>query len=273
MFRVKTNKTSFQAAISMLTVIYHATVFDLRKSHTNAVMALLLNIAQTLILVGVFFLMMSVLGMRKAAIRGDFLLYIMSGIFVFMANVRTMRSVSSAGGPVAAMLLHSPMNTMVMTLAKALSSLYIQVVTVFVVLLIYGLAVNPVEIHDPVGTFMMLLLAWFNGISVGLVFQAIRPWFPQTTDIGTTFYMRINMFASGKMFVANSLPFFMLALFSWNPLFHIIDQVRGFAFINYFPHHSSWQYPLIVSVVLAILGLMGESYSRKYVSASWDARR
>jgi ABC-type polysaccharide/polyol phosphate export permease len=81
------------------------------------------------------------------------------------------------------------------------------------------------------------------------------------------------MIASGKMFVANTLPFNLLALFSWNPLFHIIDQARGFAFINYNPHYSNWQYPLIVSVVLIMLGLMGESYTRKHVSLSWGARR
>lgn len=273
MFSVKTNKTPLQAAVSMMTVIYHVTVFDLRKSHTNAVIALLVNIMQTLIMVAVFFLVLSVLGMRSSAIRGDFILYIMSGIFVFMANVTAMKSVSSASGPTSAMLLHGPMNTLVITIAKALSVLYIQVLTVASILLVYYLAVQPVDIYDPAGAFMMFLLAWFNGVAVGLVFQALRPWFPQTTEMGIMFYMRVNMFASGKMFVANTLPFFMLALFSWNPLFHIIDQIRGYTFINYFPHHSNWQYPLIVSIVLAFLGLMGESYSRRYVSTSWDARR
>jgi ABC-type polysaccharide/polyol phosphate export permease len=38
---------------------------------------------------------------------------------------------------------------------------------------------------------------------------------------------RANMIASGKMFVANALPGFMLAMFGWNPLFHCIDQARG----------------------------------------------
>lgn len=41
------------------------------------------------------------------------------------------------------------------------------------------------------------------------------------------------MIASGKMFVANTLPNFMLAMFDWNPLLYTIDQARGFAFINY----------------------------------------
>ena len=75
------------------------------------------------------------------------------------------------------------------------------------------------------------------------------------------------------MFVANMLPGSMLALFAWNPLFHIIDQCRGFVFINYNPHHSDWQYAWWWGVVLTVIGMMGEFYTRKYASLSWSARR
>ncbi|UWQ14414.1 ABC transporter permease [Aliiroseovarius sp. M344] len=273
MFEVKVNRTRLEAAVSMMSVIYHATVFDLRKSHPNAIIGLLINIFQSLLMVAVFFVMMSILGLRSSAIRGDFLLYIMSGVFIFMTNIKTMKAVSSAAGPTSSMNLHGPMNTLVSIIATALGSLYLQILSIFVVLIVYSLAFKPVDIQDPTGAFMMLLLGWFNGVAVGIIFLALSPWFPRFTTTATMFYMRVNMFASGKMFVANSLPFFMLAMFSWNPLFHIIDQARGYAFINYFPHYSSWEYPLIVSIVLAFLGMMGESYSRRYVSASWDARR
>jgi ABC-type polysaccharide/polyol phosphate export permease len=81
------------------------------------------------------------------------------------------------------------------------------------------------------------------------------------------------MIASGKMFVANTLPGFMIAMFDWNPLFHIIDQCRGYAFINYNPRYTSWEYPLIVACCFIILGLMGEFYTRRHASVSWYARR
>ena len=81
------------------------------------------------------------------------------------------------------------------------------------------------------------------------------------------------MIASGKMFVANSMPTSKLAFFDWNPLFHTIDQGRGFIFLNYFPHYSSISYPLTVTAVLMVVGLMGEHYTRKHQSASWSAGR
>ena len=80
--------------------------------------------------------------------------------------------------------------------------------------------------------FFMLMLAWFIGAALDLVLLAIKPWFPTAVGIFSTIYQPANMIASGKMFVANTLPGFMLAMFDWNPLFHTIDQARGYAFLN-----------------------------------------
>ncbi|MGA0923681.1 MAG: ABC transporter permease, partial [Lutimaribacter sp.] len=68
-------------------------------------------------------------------------------------------------------------------------------------------------------------------------------------------------------------PPFMLNMFDWNPLFHCIDQARGYVFINYFPRNSNWEYPLWVGLVLLMIGLMGEFYTRRHASLSWQARR
>ncbi len=81
------------------------------------------------------------------------------------------------------------------------------------------------------------------------------------------------MVASGKMFLANSLPPSRLIMFSWNPLFHTIDQSRGFNFINYTPHNSSIEYPFYLSLGLIMIGLLGEFYTRHRASLSWGARR
>jgi ABC-type polysaccharide/polyol phosphate export permease len=81
------------------------------------------------------------------------------------------------------------------------------------------------------------------------------------------------MIASGKMFVANTLPSSMLALFDWNPLFHTIDQARGFVFINYNPHFTSATYPVYVGLGLIVLGMMGEFFTSRNASVSWNAAR
>ena len=73
------------------------------------------------------------------------------------------------------------------------------------------------------------------------------------------------MIFSGKMVLANTLPPTMLALFDWNPLFHIIDQARGFAFINYNPRNSNLDYPITLTIVFFVLGLIIQYYTNKRV--------
>jgi len=272
-FTPRRSQTMIGSAYNTVELIYHNTARSVRKGHANAFISLFNNILQSLILVGVFYLMFDILGMRGSAIRGDFLLFVMSGIFLFMTHTKTMGAVVASEGPASPMMNHLPMNTAIAIASAALGALYIQVLSVILILGIYDLGWGPITIYEPAPAFGMLLLAWFSGVSVGLVFLALKPWFPGFVQIGSSIYSRMNMIASGKMFVANVLPAHMLALFDWNPLFHIIDQARGFMFVNYNPHYSSWHYALYVSIALTMIGLMGEFYTRRHASLSWQARR
>ncbi|MEM6309791.1 MAG: ABC transporter permease [Pseudomonadota bacterium] len=266
-------RTSIGVAINMAELVYHSIVRSVRKSHNNAFIAIFMNVLQAVILVLAFYVMFTILGLRGAAIRGDFLIYIMSGIFLYLTHIKTLGAVVGSEGPASPMMQHAPMNTVISITSAALGALYIQILSLVLILFVYHVAFTPFEVADPVGAFCMLLVAWFTGTAVGIVLLAIKPWFPTFVSLFSTIYQRANMIASGKMFVANTLPSFMLALFDWNPLFHAIDQSRGFVFINYNPRYSSWEYPLMVGCILLIIGLMAEFYTRKNASLSWNAKR
>ncbi|WP_298968920.1 ABC transporter permease [uncultured Roseobacter sp.] len=267
------NNNSISSALTLFELIYHSIVRSVRKGHGNAFVAIGINVLQTVIFVMAFYVMFSLLGLRGSAIRGDFLLYIMSGIFLFMTHTKTLSAVVGSEGPASPMMQHAPMNTIIAIASAALGALYIQVLSLSLVLFAYHVAFTPIVIEEPVAAFGMLLLAWYTGAALGLVLLALKPWFPQFVSIFSTIYQRANMIASGKMFVANSLPGFMLAMFDWNPLFHAIDQARGFIFINYNPRYTDWHYALWVGLVLVMIGLMGEFYTRRHASLSWSARR
>lgn len=254
-------------------LVYHSTVRNVRKTHGNAFWAIGSNMLQAIIFVLAFYIMFSILGLKAARLRGDFMLYMMSGIFLYLTHVKALGAVAGAEGPSSPMMQHAPMNPVISVVASALSALYIQVLSLLVMLFIYHVVITPVYIANPVGAFGMFLMAWFSGVALGLVLLAIRPWFPTFVSIFTMVYQRANMLASGKMFVANSLPTIMLNMFSWNPLFHAIDQCRGFVFENYFPRNSNWEYPLYLGLIFVMVGLMGEFYTRQYASSSWDAKR
>lgn len=274
MFQAKQRPTSgITTVLSMMEVIYHSVVRSIRKQHNNAFVALALNVLQVLLFVAVFYFMFTILGMRSAAIRGDFLIYIMTGIFMYLTHIKALGAVMGAEGAASPMMQHAPMNTAISIMSSALGALYIQVFSLAIVLGGYHVGWAAVDIARPIPAFGMLLLAWGTGCAIGLVFLALKPWAPSIIGLIATLYQRANMIASGKMFVANTLPGFMLAMFDWNPLFHTIDQTRGFAFLNYNPRYSTWEYAFWVGLVCLMIGLMGEFYTRKHASLSWSARR
>lgn len=273
MFQSRARRTTAGQAFETLALIYHAAVRSVRRGHGNAVLGLIMNIAQMVLLVVVFYVMFVVLGLRGNAIRGDFLLYIMSGIFLFMVHTKAVGAVVGADGPTSPMMKHAPMNPIIAIGAAALGSLYVQLLSALVVLFFYHAIVSPITIHNPAGALGVFLLAWASGVAVGMVFKAAMPWQPELFGILSQVYQRANMIASGKMFVANAMPTYILAYFDWNPLFHVIDQARGEVFLNYDPRYSSIEYPILVTVICVVIGLMGEFYTRKHASLSWGARR
>lgn len=264
---------SVGSALTIMELTYHSVVRSVRKTHNNAFLAIGINLLQAVIFVVTFYLMFSMLGLRGAGIRGDFLLYIMSGIFIFLTHTKVLSAVVQSEGPASPMMQHAPMNTIIAIASAALGALYIQVLTMLIILFIYHVGFEPITIEEPAAAFGMLLIAWFTGVALGIVLLSLKPWFPQFVSVFNTIYQRANMIASGKMFVANALPSYMLAMFDWNPLFHCIDQARGYIFINYNPHYTDWRYAIWVGVVLLMIGLMGEFYTRKHASISWGARR
>lgn len=274
MFRVERPKTHTRSGLEMLELIFHAAVRAVRKGHRNALAGLLLNILQTVILIFVFWFMGTYLGMMRNGVHGgNFVLYLMSGVFLFMTHTKAMGAVAKAEGPTSAMMLHAPMNTIVSITSAALSELYLQTLSAAVVLYVYHAAFTPITIDDPVGTVSMFLLAWATGVGIGMIFKSLIPWAPDFFGVFQSLYSRANMIASGKMFVANSLPPNIRAYFDWNPLFHAIDQSRGYVFLNYTPMHTSISYPMWICAACLLIGLMGEFYTRKHASASWSAGR
>lgn len=271
MFSTQQRTTNFRSALALIDLIYVSTTRHVRKSHRNPIVGLIANMFQTVIFVAAFWLFYAVLGIRGSAIRGDFVLYLLSGIFLFLTHTKAVGAVAKAEGPTSAMMMHAPMNTAIAITSSALSSLYLQTLSAAMILFMVHVAWHPVEINQPIGAIAMFLLAWISGVGVGLVFMAIRPFYPALSGLMTTIYSRANMIASGKMFVANTLPSTMLAMFDWNPLFHAIDQARGYTFINYNPMFTNYEYAVIVTVILIMVGLMGEFYGRKHASVSWGA--
>lgn len=274
MFRPQSRTHStLGTGFEILERIFHVAVRNLRKTNGNAVLGLLMSIMQALTMVAILFILFELLGMRRIAVRGDFLLYVMSGVLMFMVHVKAIGAVAGADGPTSSMMMHAPMNPIISICGAALASLYQQVLAAMVILFLYHALVTPITIEDPPGILGLFVLSWLTGVGIGMVLLSARPWQPEAVGILTTVIMRINMVASGKMLLANNAKPELRAMFDWNPLFHTIDQGRGFVFLNYAPRYTSIDYPIKVMLICIIIGLMAEFFTRQHASASWGKRR
>lgn len=261
--------------MEMAQIIFVATARNARALHGDAFIALAINLFQSALFVLAFMMMYSVFspgGAAMSPIRGDFMVFIMTGVIMYMTQIKTTTAVQMADGPTAPMMQHAPMNTFIAIFSQAFSALYIQIISSTLIMGAYHVLFNPIKIHDPVGFAIMFVLAWLSGLGLGLIFMAFKPWAPSLIQNLSQVYQRINMFASGKFYVGNMLSGLMLPAFAWNPLFHIVDQTRGAIFINYVPYNSSMLYPAVVAAGLIIFGLIAEAYTRRYASMSWNKR-
>lgn len=271
MFEVKRKQNVFAAIASIFALIHHQTVYNLRQEHQNAVAGLLLSIFQTVVFILAFGLFFALLGIRSSPIRADFMLFLITGISPFLLHVKCVAAVSGSykiGNP---LVKHRPLTPLVLVMAAALAELYRQTLAMAAILSVYHVMFNPIDLLDPVGCAAMFLLAWLAGVATGLFFLGVSAWAPKAANMVSTVYRRVSMFASGKMMVANALPNAIIVFFYWNPLFHIIDQMRGYAFINYNPVKTNYMYAIWFSVILVVISILINFATRKYESLSWNA--
>ncbi|OUS05770.1 hypothetical protein A9Q96_11270 [Rhodobacterales bacterium 52_120_T64] len=270
--KTRVNKTLFGASMSFMELLFHSIVRSARKSSGNATLGLLIVMAQSLIMLAIFFLLFSVLGMKSVAIRGDFVIFLLTGIFLFLTHNKAVASAMGAVSPVGGLTLHAPISSLLNIMSSVLSGLYLQVLAFTLILLVVHILRGGLEFYNPAGLIFPFFMAWASGIAIGLTFGVLQPFAPKFIPMVAQMYRRLNMITSGKMLPANYMSATMITWFDWNPLFHTIDQARGHAFVNYFPHHTNMEYPVYLSLTLVMIAMMIEFWLRKNMSQSWGKR-
>ena len=270
--KTRVNRTLFGASMSFMELLFHSIVRSARKSSGNATLGLGIAILQSLIMLAIFFALFTVLGMRSVAIRGDFIVFLLTGIFLFLTHNKAVSSAMGAVSPVGGLTLHTPISSLLNIMASVLSGLYLQVLGFALILLVVHILRGGLEFYNPAGLIFPFFMAWASGIAIGLMFGVLKPFAPKFIPMVAMMYRRANMITSGKMLPANYMSATMITWFDWNPLFHTIDQARGHAFVNYFPRHTNMEYPVYLSLTLVMIAMMIEFWLRKNMSQSWGKR-
>lgn len=253
------------ALTAFLMLVYTLTVRDLRAEHKNAALGILISIAQPLIIGLVFYFFMVVIGGRPGKIRGDDLTFVILGFVLFYMHIRTLAPVS--GSLNRALMNHQRLSLFLMICVKATGAAYKHTLAVIVMLAMNYLFRDVYAMQD-IGQFVTAcFFCWLSGAAIGAIFIGLN-YYVSWGPVVQTAYVRIMFFTSGKFFVANALPSRFRQFMDWNPLFHLIDQGRDAAFVNYTARTTSMEYPIIITLALVVLAMLVENWVRVHYSAS-----
>lgn len=109
-----TNNSSFSrivmGAFEFLALVYHSTVRDVHKSKGNAIQALVMEVLQAATVAIFVYVLITFLRVRGVAVHSSFVLYVLTGVFLFLTHNKAISAVGG-GGPVIPMLQHVPVTT------------------------------------------------------------------------------------------------------------------------------------------------------------------
>ena len=226
--------------------------------------ALLENVFMFVLMMGFMLLMRGV----GAKIRGEFGFFVLTGIALFMLHNKVFQAVSSMskGDPMMPVL---SISRGMMICGSILHVVYMQtcVTAIFFAVMCIIYQTIPVQDWSGIAYCYVLVIAW--SIAVGLFFLSIQPLAPVIIPKIAQMYRRIGMITSGKMIPGNMMGMMgrFHGIFIMNPLFHLIDQTRGFTFQHYNPFISSLTYPIEATAGLLVISAVTYFAIQKYTSS------
>ena len=91
MFEARRRRSNFEVIASLAELTYISAVRKVRQGHANAIIGLLMSILQAVLFVAAFYMMFALLGLRGASVRGNFILYLLSGIYLYLTHINHLR--------------------------------------------------------------------------------------------------------------------------------------------------------------------------------------
>ncbi len=261
------SKSMFFGTLEFMDLVYHSVVREVRMQSGSATFGIFKEVSTFAVFLGLFYMIAVFLG-SGAAIRGSVMMFLLTGIILFLTHIKAISSVRAAQTATSAIMMHTPMTVILSILAKSFAGLYLQVIAISLVLLAFWIFGVDLTVNDPAALVLPVFLAWASGIATGMIFMTLGPMFPGIIKTLSPIYQRAQMFTSGKFLPAAYMPSAMIPWFTWNPLFHCIDQARVATFVNYNSSVTSISYPIWFTLSALLFGLMGEFWARKTLSKS-----
>jgi capsular polysaccharide transport system permease protein len=138
-------------------------------------------------------------------------------------------------------------------------------ILVFILLLCVALGIGQhVEIENPHAILLALLLALLFGFGGGAICSALNLMWPITSQL-VPMVTRVLFFTSGIFYSVVDLPWSARKILIFNPLTHIIEYMRQGFVSDYGKQYISLLYAFSFALVMLVVGLLLERYSRRFL--------
>ena len=125
--------TTVGRIIEFFRLLYISTAHNARGSSRNAFLAILTRVMTMVLMGATFYILMSITGLRNMTGRTDFILFLMSGIFLFLIHIRTFRQNIGIFEPNSPMSVHAPITPLLSLFSNGASQLYINIISILII--------------------------------------------------------------------------------------------------------------------------------------------
>ncbi|MEM8754226.1 MAG: hypothetical protein AAGF90_14720 [Pseudomonadota bacterium] len=234
-------------------LIWALVVRHLREASGGAAVGFIRGVLMALAFCLMFYVIVRFFGLAGLTVRGDLMIFILIGVGFFFAMKFTMSAAMRAMQSSWKMAAHPHLSPILFVYADSLAMFYNWFLAIVLIYVGNGLVTGNWALQDPVMFFPIFFVTWLTGMGLGMAMGFLLFFFSWAAMVKRILF-KVMFFTSGKFTNANVLSSDMLAIMTWNPLFHLIDQMRGAAFVNYTAHHTNMVYPSIFCFGLLLLG-------------------
>lgn len=130
-------------------------------------------------------------------------------------------------------------------------------IVVFVVLLFIWHSIGlEIQMERPFDVFAWLIVMGLLGAGVGAFFGALSPLFPSVDRLVPVLLSRPLFWMSGVFFTADHLPSNFRSLALFNPLMHVLEEIRSAFFMQFESPYVNPEYVLYSTLTALALGFL-----------------
>lgn len=239
----------------------------LRRSLTqygNTALGYIWALLQPMLLFGVLLTVFYVVG-RRLPPGVTVEVFLLAGIIPFRIFFHIHRTVSGALQSNRALFYFQNITPLVTYIATAVIE-FLTYTTAFYILF-FGFHYFHREVK--VDSHLFVLICFFClalfGMSLGMITAVLAQHFP-FIEAMTTALKRGLFFVSGVFFYANEIPKPIRDILLVNPIFHLLEFIRGALFVSYTPHYADATYVAAWLLGMVLIALISDRVGRRRIT-------